>query len=260
MAANDASVLDRPNGEPLVEEGQSSNPVVLPGGTHRQPRAVSKYWPRLRRVRFWTSVMDVPVTVQLKFPQSFPIDSEMCLRFRSSTDSRTSSCVTEKGTHSANCSESRRSRSAVLGGRRSWDHAATSSSIFESRVCKPCRKPSSFHRCTVVDVLVLMQRRPGGASDEFIDKFKYMTILRRVFAVFLLHFSHSVHSDVECRLCGSPWAIVVGHRGLALPIHLSDLWTNTCCSPQPVSTTTATTTTTTTSTTTGSTRFVLLFL
>ena len=29
-------------------------------------------------------------------------------------------------------------------------------------VCKLCRKPSSFQSCTVVDVPVLMQRRPGS--------------------------------------------------------------------------------------------------
>ena len=36
--------------------------------------------------------------------------------------------------------------------------------------------------------------------DQFIDKL--MMILRRVFAAFSLHFSHSVHSDVGCRLLG----------------------------------------------------------
>ena len=49
--------------------------------------------------------------------------------------------------------------------------------VLRLSVCKLYRNLSSFHSCTVVDVPVLTQRRPGGASDEFIDKLG--TILRR---------------------------------------------------------------------------------
>ena len=51
--------------------------------------------------------------------------------------------------------------------------------------------------CVVVDVPARMQLCLGGAPDEFIDK--VMTILRSDCCRILLQFSHSVHSDVECR-------------------------------------------------------------
>ena len=47
----------------------------------------------------------VPVIMLLMFQQPVPSDSGMVLQFSSSTDSRTSSYVTETGTHSANCEE-----------------------------------------------------------------------------------------------------------------------------------------------------------
>ena len=49
----------------LVDGLHSPRPVDPPRGIHRQPRAVCKYWARLRRVAFG----DVPVNMQLKILQ-----------------------------------------------------------------------------------------------------------------------------------------------------------------------------------------------
>ena len=48
--------LLRAQGSPLVEVGYATHPVDSPGGTHRQPRAVYKYWARLRFGSLWTSL------------------------------------------------------------------------------------------------------------------------------------------------------------------------------------------------------------
>ena len=65
----------RGDGGLLVDVGQTTRPVdpLLPGGTHRQPRAVYKNWARLRWCAPWTSVVDVAVIIQLKFQQFWPI-------------------------------------------------------------------------------------------------------------------------------------------------------------------------------------------
>ena len=63
----------------------------------------------------------------------------------------------------------------------------------------------------VLDVLVVMQRRPGGLN-------KVMMILRRGFSpfFFLLHFSHSVHLDVECQLSAEFWGALDGQQLLVV--------------------------------------------
>ena len=52
----------------LVEVGHTTRPVDPTG-----PRAVWKYWARLRWCAPWTSVVDVPVIMQLEFQQFWPI-------------------------------------------------------------------------------------------------------------------------------------------------------------------------------------------
>ena len=114
--------------------------------------------------------VDVPVIMQLEFQQSQYEILEVLQFLVHRQSAGYSSCDTEKGTRSA----------------------------------KLCRKPSRFHRCRVgwlttlrscsdklhssmvLDVLVLLQRRPGGASDEFIDKSGIVLrrVWRRIFTAF----------------------------------------------------------------------------
>ena len=61
------------------------------------------------------TVVDVPVITQLKFPQSWPTDSGLCLRFSSSADPRTHVLPQRQVRTVQTVAEHRRSHSAVLG-------------------------------------------------------------------------------------------------------------------------------------------------
>ena len=59
-------------GDLLVAVGHTAHSVETPGASHRQPRAVYKYW----QGQFGANV-DVSVNMQRKFQQFMPIDKEV---------------------------------------------------------------------------------------------------------------------------------------------------------------------------------------
>ena len=82
----------------LVVVGYATHPVEPPRGSHRQPRAVYKYWARLRRVRLRPPVVDAPVILSDKLLQS---KSYMILKvplFQFFDRVRTFRCVAETKT------------------------------------------------------------------------------------------------------------------------------------------------------------------
>ena len=97
--------------------------------------------------------------------------------------------------------------------------------------CLSCRV-SKFVYCSLLD--------PGFAASLLVSRSRLVAD-RGDWASPLAHDCGQLQA--RCRGTGSS-GTVVGHRGGALPIHLSDLWIYSCHSSQLVSKTTATTKTT----------------
>ena len=74
-----------------------------------------------------------------------------------------SSCDAEMGTHSAKlCRKPGDSTGAGCGGRRSCEQQRQAPAVQSSSSLHTVQKTVEFQSCVVVDVPVLMQRRPGS--------------------------------------------------------------------------------------------------
>ena len=143
-----------------------------------------------------------------------------CLRFRSSTDSRTSSYATEKGIHRAHCAENPRSHSAVLGWSSTFLRSCSDNfkQFSDRRVCKTVQKTDEFPQLPGCGRRCAHAATSESASDEFIDELG--TILRSGFRPIFTAFLASVHPDVEAQLGpldGKQLLVVEGSRWRGTP-------------------------------------------
>ena len=136
----------------LEPGGHQAHTVDPPGRVHRQPRAVYKYWARLRRL----PPLVVPVTMQLQFQQSFVVILQVPqLQFIDRVVD--TSVDTETGLTMQTVQKTRDSMVQF------W---ATTG------LCSDSAENCGFHMCsalTRLDVPVIMQRRSlavGGAADS----------------------------------------------------------------------------------------------